>query len=87
MSEMHYLDFDLLIERSPSGSGYRARVLSSPAGRAAAEFELPFSDLEIENFFLRVGRTSRSKVQPIFSSFQPSSRMRTWAPSMPTPIR
>jgi len=59
MSEMRYLDFDLLIERSPGGSGYRARISSSPAGRAETEFELPFSDLEIENFFLRVGRTRR----------------------------
>jgi len=57
MGEINYLDFDLLIERSPEG--YRARVLSSPAGQAAADFRLPFSELEIENFLLRIGRTRR----------------------------
>jgi hypothetical protein len=57
MGVLDYLDFDLLIERSPSG--YRARVLSSPAGQAAADFSLPFSELEVENFLLRIGRTRR----------------------------
>jgi CHAT domain-containing protein len=57
MAAISYLDFDLLIERSPTG--YRARVLSSPAGQAAADFKLPFSELEIENFLLRIGRTQR----------------------------
>ena len=52
-----YLDFDLCIEGS--SSGYRARVLSSPAGQAHAEFSPPFSDLELENFDLRLGRTRR----------------------------
>jgi hypothetical protein len=32
------------------------RVLSSPAGQATHTFALPFSDLEIENFLLRIGR-------------------------------
>jgi tetratricopeptide (TPR) repeat protein len=54
---MDYLDFDLLIERAPEG--YTVRVLSSPAGQARAQFSLPFSDLELENFLLRVGRTRR----------------------------
>ncbi len=49
-----YSDFDLLIQRTPEG--YRAQVLTSPAGQAAAFFTLPFSDLELENFLLRVGR-------------------------------
>jgi hypothetical protein len=55
MAEMSYLDFDLLIERA--GNKYQARVLNSPAGQASAAFRLPFSDLEVENFLLRVGRT------------------------------
>lgn len=55
MSDKSYLDFDILIERE--GEGYRARVTQSPAGQAAAEFTLPFSDLEIENFNLRLGRS------------------------------
>ncbi len=49
-----YLNLDLAIERAEGG--YRARVLSSPAGEAASEFAIPFSPLEIENFLLRIGR-------------------------------
>ncbi len=57
MEEISYLDFDLLIERAEEG--YTVRVLNSPAGQAAADFCLPFSELELENFLLRVGRTRR----------------------------
>jgi formylglycine-generating enzyme required for sulfatase activity len=52
-----YLDFDLEIEKSESG--YRARVLNSPTGQAAEAFNLPFSDLEVDNFILRLGRPRR----------------------------
>ena len=52
-----YLDFDLLVRRTESG--YRAQVLSSPAGEATADFAAPFSELELENFLLRVGRPRR----------------------------
>ena len=55
---MTYLDFDLVIERSPSG--LRARVLGSPAGEAAMDFSLPFNADKLENFVLRLGRTRRS---------------------------
>ena len=55
---MEYRDFDLLIERS--GQGYRAQVLESPAGQATADFNLPFSDLELENVLLRLGRPVRT---------------------------
>ena len=47
-----YLDFDLLIE--PAASGYRARVTDSPCGEATADFQLPFSALEVENFILKI---------------------------------
>lgn len=57
MSKMRYLDFDLVIERSEKG--YVARVSNSPAGQATAEFPPPFSELEVENFVLRVGRGRR----------------------------
>jgi hypothetical protein len=57
MAEINYLDFDLLIERA--GNKYQARVVNSPAGQASAAFRLPFSNLELENFLLRVGRTRR----------------------------
>jgi hypothetical protein len=43
MKKIAYLDFDLLIEGS--AEGYRARVLKSPVGEAAAEFALPSQDL------------------------------------------
>jgi hypothetical protein len=52
-----YLDFDLLIIRTERG--YRAQVLSSPEGEATADFSLPFSELELENFVLRIGRPRR----------------------------
>ncbi len=58
MDAPHYLDFDLLIE-CIAGGKYRARVLNSPVGQAVTEFSVPFSDLELENFLLRVGRTRR----------------------------
>ena len=57
MAEINYLDFDLLLERS--GTGYRARVLRCPAIPAACDFSLPFSDLELENFLLKIGHTRR----------------------------
>jgi tetratricopeptide (TPR) repeat protein len=50
-----YLDFDLLIERG--GAGYTARVLESPAGEASARFEVPFSQSDVENFFVQIGHT------------------------------
>ncbi len=49
-----YLDFDLSIEKHDTG--YHARVLNSPAGQASNEFSLPFSELELENFLLRIGQ-------------------------------
>ena len=55
---MEYLDLDLVVERS--GDGYVARVFNSPGGQASASFTLPFSDLELENFLLRVGRSRRT---------------------------
>ena len=58
VAEINYLDFDLLLERS--GPGYRARVLRCPAVPAACDFSLPFSDLELENFLLKIGHTRRT---------------------------
>jgi hypothetical protein len=58
MNGLHFLDFDLTFRRTPEG--HRAQVLGSPAGQACAEFVLPFSELEIENFLLRFGRARRS---------------------------
>lgn len=57
MSTNPYLDFDLLIEKTTDG--YRARVINSPSGQAAHEFTLPFSELEIENFVLRLTQSHK----------------------------
>jgi hypothetical protein len=57
MIESDYLDFDLKIERT--ATGYRAQVVNSPGGEATNDFILPFSDLELENFLLRIGRPRR----------------------------
>lgn len=65
MADLRYLDFDLRIERT--ANGYRAEVVSSPAGQAAIEFTLPFSELELENFLLKLGgrrRNTRAVVSP-----------------------
>lgn len=54
MTGMRYLNFDVSIERH--ADGYQATVLDAPAGEATARFTVPFSDLEVENFLLRMGR-------------------------------
>jgi tetratricopeptide (TPR) repeat protein len=54
---VEYLDFDLQIERL--GDKYRVRVLDSPSGQATGEFAVPFSEIELENFLLRMGRARR----------------------------
>ncbi|MGK5170777.1 tripartite tricarboxylate transporter substrate-binding protein [Geodermatophilus sp. CPCC 205761] len=60
MAERIYEDFDLLIEPA-TGSGYRARVLSSPVGETRpVPINIPFSELELDNFLLRIGRPRRS---------------------------
>ncbi len=56
---MNYLDFDLEITRLAPGR-YRVGV-RSPAGDSDAEFSQPFSDLELENFVLKVGHMRTGK--------------------------
>ena len=51
MMESSYYNFDLLIERSDDR--YRARVIDSPIGTAATEFDRPLSDLQLENYPVR----------------------------------
>ena len=57
MDGMTYLDFDLMIQRA--GEGYRVQVIKSPAGEIARAFQLPFTDIELENFLLRIGNRRR----------------------------
>ncbi|MFC9335943.1 CHAT domain-containing protein [Arthrobacter sp. NPDC057009] len=67
MPQHAYLDFDLLFEPTRQG-GYQARVLKSPAGEVLpVPVKVPFSDLELENFLLRVGRPRRQVVRGIKS--------------------
>lgn len=52
---MDFLDLDVLVESR--GHDRSVRIVGSPAGETAAEpFVAPFTDLELENFVLRVGR-------------------------------
>jgi hypothetical protein len=53
---LKYDDFDLLIE--PSGEKYRVH-LNSPTGQAAADFVLPFTEVELNNFLSRIGQVRR----------------------------
>ena len=64
--ENSYFNFDVLIERS--ADRYRARVIDSPVGTASIEFDLPLSDLQLENYILRMGRTRQGKRLPFESS-------------------
>jgi CHAT domain-containing protein/outer membrane protein assembly factor BamD (BamD/ComL family) len=52
---IHYRDFDLLIERA--GDIYNARVVASPAGEASAALKLPFSQSDVEHFFVQIGHS------------------------------
>src|SRR3954452_5761305 len=52
MRTQDYLDFDIEIERA--SAGYRAEV-NCPGGQSGTTFSLPFSDLELENFLLKIG--------------------------------
>lgn len=55
---MTYEDFDLVLDRA--ADGYRATALDGSGRRATAGFTLPFSELSLENFLLRLGRTRRT---------------------------
>jgi hypothetical protein len=46
------LDFDVAIESA--GSGYRTRVVASPAGEASTDFAFPFNDQDLEILVLKV---------------------------------
>jgi outer membrane protein assembly factor BamD (BamD/ComL family) len=50
-----YQDFDLLIERS--GKTYKARVVDSPAGEAEITLKLPYSQSDVEQFFIQIGHS------------------------------
>jgi hypothetical protein len=54
-----YLDFDVVIERADQGA-YRVRVVNAPAGPTSwSTFTMPFSQLELKYFVLKIGRPRR----------------------------
>jgi len=66
MMDNSYYNFDVIIERT--AVKYRARVIDSPVGTANTEFDLPLSDLQLENYILRMGQTRQGKRLPFESS-------------------
>ena len=64
--ENSYFNFDVVIERS--AENYNAQVIDSPVGTASANFTLPLSDLQLENYILRMGQTRQGKRLPFESS-------------------
>src|SRR3984893_421255 len=78
MSGLTYLDLDLMFTRSEAG--YRVQVLRSPAGDGQlAVFDAPLTDLELENFALKVGRfrarTRRVESAPVAAAKDVGSRL------------
>ncbi len=67
---MNYSNFDLIFERLPEG--YKVRAFS-PEGPASLIFQMPFSQLEMENFFLKVG-VARSNLRRIDSSHMQAAK-------------
>jgi len=65
MTQNSYYNFDLLIEKFETK--YRAHVIDSPIGMASTEFDLPLSDLQLENYILRMGQTRAGKRLPFDS--------------------
>jgi predicted component of type VI protein secretion system len=68
MTMQELLDFDVTIDSL--SNGYRTQVVASPAGEAKVDFDLPFTDKDLEILILRVigsiGR-ARRKVRRIES--------------------
>ena len=56
------LDFDVAIE--PQGDGYRARVIASPVGQSYTDFDLPFTNQDLEILVLKVvGSIGRARTR------------------------
>jgi tetratricopeptide (TPR) repeat protein len=53
-----YDDFELVIRAS--GEYYSVQLLNSPAGQANGDFKLPFTSIELRNFYTRIGQVHRS---------------------------
>jgi len=55
-----YAELRLRIDRGVARGSYRI-VATGPAGEALGRFKLPFSEIELENFILKVGTTRRGR--------------------------
>src|ERR1700754_4317998 len=54
----HYEDFELVIQNS--GERYVIHLLGSPAGEGTGDFVLPFTHVELSNFYGRIGQVRRT---------------------------
>jgi hypothetical protein len=54
----HYDDFELVIQSS--GENYVIQLLGSPAGEGKGDFVLPFTQVELSNFYSRIGQVRRT---------------------------
>ena len=78
MSRREHLDLDVLFTRA--GEAYQATITRSPAGDGqSATFGRPLTDLELENFVLKVGRfrsrTRRIEAAPVAAAKQVGGRL------------
>lgn len=64
MTSLDYLNFDLLIERE--GNACQANVISSPGGEPSINFDMPFSEKELEDFLMLLGRPAKIKSEREF---------------------
>src|ERR1700741_4515837 len=68
-----YAEFRLRIEKGPRPGTYRVEA-SGLGGESPGRFRVPFSDTELENFVLKIGRTRRG-VRRIESPEMQAARM------------
>lgn len=62
MARIEYVDFDIQIEHARDG--YRVEV-DSPVGQTISRFQTPFTDLELENFLLKIGHSRRNDMRRV----------------------
>ena len=58
MKPIRCLNFDLQIQRTETG--FRSQVLNSPAGEASSSCGAIFTDVELENYLLKLDRHRRA---------------------------
>lgn len=78
MQDRPSLDLDVLFTQT--GDNYQAQVVRSPTGEGqAVRFPRPFSDLELENLILKIGRftgrTRRIEAPPVIAAKEAGARL------------